>query len=328
MGSLPPEKKCVKFQDFANDWFEKYVMTNNKLSERKSKRSVLDLHLLPLFGKYTLQEITSQRVQEYKAKKTAEGFAAKSINNQLGVLRRCLQIAMEWDLLDKLPTVKMLRTPPPIVEALNESDCQALLADSAEPLAHLMILAAVRTGMRLGELCGLSWEDIDFKSGNITVRHSFVRGEMNSPKSNKIRYIPLTTDLSLALRGAAKPRGLVFQTNGKPITGYAASEMLGRACIRVGIRHIGWHKLRHTFASRLVAGGANMHSVQMLLGHSTMQMTERYVHLAPSSLRQAMAVLEPRSNLESLGTRQSPTLIQQVQNEVLQKLQMSIVSSK
>ena len=318
------EKKLVKFQDFAADWFRVYVMNNNKLSVQLTQRGILDLHLLPYFGKYRLSEITSQAVERYKAKKASEGLAPKSINNQLGVLRRCLQIAMEWGSLDKLPTIKMLKTPPPVVVFLNENECRALLADKVEPLANLMILTALRTGMRLGELCGLSWEDIDFKSGIVTVRHSFVRGEMNSPKSNKIRHIPITADLTEALKKSAKPCGLVFQVDKKPITGYAGSEILGRACIRANIKHIGWHKLRHTFASQLVARGANLRAVQELLGHSTIQMTERYVHLAPSSLRQAMSVLEDSPRVENLGNPWATAFIQHVRDETLPKLKMTM----
>lgn len=303
-------------------------MNNNKLSVQLTQRGILDLHLLPFFGKQMLPEITSQIVERYKAKKVADGLAPKTINNHLSALRKCLQIAMEWDSLDKLPTIKMLKTPPPVVVFLDDGECDDLLADHAEPLAHLMILTALRTGMRLGELCGLSWEDVDIQNNILTVKHSFVRGEMSSQKSNKIRHIPLTADLAFALRKSARPQGLVFQINEKPITGYAASEMLGRACIRSGIRHIGWHKLRHTFASQLVARGVNLRSVQELLGHSTIQMTERYVHLAPSSLRQAMSVLEESPKVESLVNPWATALIKQVQNEALPGLEMSIISSK
>jgi len=128
--------------------------------------------------------------------------------------------------------------------------------------------------------------------------------------------------LAFALRKSARPQGLVLQINEKPITGYAASEMLGHACIRASVKHIGWHKLRHTFASQLVGRGVNLRSVQELLGHSTIQMTERYVHLTQSSLQQVILVLEQPQKSESLGNPWAMVLMQQVRDMELPKLKM------
>ena len=76
---------------------------------------------------------------------------------------------------------------------------------------------------------------------------------------------------------------------------------LWRACRRAGLRRVGWHILRHTFASHLVMRGVPLKAVQELLGHTTIQMTMRYSHLAPEIGRQAVAVLEQPANGDAMA---------------------------
>ena len=96
----------------------------------------------------------------------------------------------------------------------------------------------------------------------------------------------------MLFRSHRKKKGLVFdQINGKPLQPYLAVSALRRMCRRSGLRRIGWHTLRHTFASHLVMRGVPLRHVQKLMGHSSVVMTERYSHLAPSSLQDAISVL-------------------------------------
>lgn len=294
--------KSVKFAEFTEEWFRVYVLTNNKPSEQRAKLSVIQKHLVPFFGKAELADVAAMRVEEYKAKKLAQGLSAKTINNHLTILRKCLQIAWEWGRIERMPIIKLLKVPPQSIVFLSEEECRALISDKAEPVAHMMILTALRTGMRLGELCGLMWEDIDFSRGMITVRHSIVRGVVGSPKSNRIRYIPLAHDLALELQSWPQGEGeLVFHVDGRVLSDYAATEMLSRACARTGVQRIGWHKLRHTFATQLVSRGVSLRAIQALLGHSTIQMTEKYAHLVPSLLNEAITILT--QPVKSLGTQ-------------------------
>lgn len=219
-----------------------------------------------------------------------------------------------WRCSVRAPIIKVFPVPPPVVVYLSDEECRDLLAGQNDLMTYTMILTALHTGMRLGELCALSWEDIDFRQRILTVRHSMVRGIMSSPKSNKIRHIPLSQELATTLGGQQRPNGLVFQDNGKPISDYAAEQLLTKACARAGIRRVSWHKLRHTFATQLAGRKVPLRAIQLLLGHSTIQMTERYAHFAESSLSEAISVLdEPGS--ESLGNRRSTLLVEQ-SNEI------------
>src|SRR5439155_26765619 len=94
---------------FSTEWFDKYVRTNNRPSEQKAKRLILQTHLLPEFGQMSLDEIRGERIEEYKAEKLAAGLSPKTVNNHLTVLRKCLRTAEAWGLLPKAPEIVWLK---------------------------------------------------------------------------------------------------------------------------------------------------------------------------------------------------------------------------
>lgn len=195
---------------------------------------------------------------------------------------------------------KRLKVSQPGIVFLEADEILLLLGDSSEPIWNRMAAVAVDTGMRLGELLGLPWKDIDLDNGMIHVRQSYVRGRMDTPKSGKMRSIPMTKRVDAALFPYHQRDGLVFaQADGSPLTSKMASTGLIRMNKRTGLKHIGWHVLRHTFASQLVMRGVPMRHIQQLFGHSSIATTERYAHLAPSSLKDAVAVLD--SNMINFG---------------------------
>ncbi len=190
----------------------------------------------------------------------------------------------------------LLRVPPQQFDYLSPEESELLLSDRKEPIWHEMILLALRTGMRHGELIGLDWSDIDFSHQMITVRQSIVDGIVSSPKNNRIRYIPMTDELSSALLHRRQKSGLVFtRPDGRPLSYSIAWNSIRRVCKRVGLRLIGWHVLRHTFASQLAAQGVQMRTIQELLGHATIQMTSRYAHVSTSMLRDAVELLRQQA---------------------------------
>lgn len=118
--------------------------------------------------------------------------------------------------------------------------------------------------------------------------------------------IPIADDLLYVLQRVRRAQGFVFtDDDGKPIYSKNANDALKRICKQNGLRHIGWHALRHTFASQLVMRGAPIRHVQDLMGHCSVQMTERYSHLAPADLQKAIALFKleaPKTpTFENLG---------------------------
>ena len=290
----PREAKPVTFGEFTERWMRDYVATNNKASERYAKKCMFGAHLVPAFGTQTLAEVTSARVEQYKAEKIRAGLAPKSVNNQLTMLRMCLRCAVEWGELDHLPVIRCLRTPPPHYRVLSIDEERALLA--AAPVGerwHTMILLALRTGMRYCEIGALHWEDVDLgPEPRLTVRRAVVRRVFDTTKTNRVRYVPLPRDAAEALARFPREGALVFMAHGRDVAHYEARDALTRITRCAGIPRHGWHVFRHTYASRLVMAGESLQAGQQLLGHTTIAMTARYAHLAPEFLRTTVALLE------------------------------------
>lgn len=288
------------FGQFTRRWFDEYVVVNNKSSEQRTKKYILSASLVPFFGKMPVKQITSRHIEQYKAHLTKEGVTKKTVNNRLTVFNKCMSMAYEWmDLKGAPPKVVWLKSPPPNTDYLSPDECALLLAHS-EGVAHELILTALRTGMRQGELRGLQWSSIDWQNRSITVQHSLCdyTQELESPKSNRKRHVHMTADLYEMLLKRKKSTGYVFLgTNGKPFDHHRIAYPLTAVCKKAGLRHFGWHTLRHTFASHLAAKGAPLNAVQALLGHSTIATTMRYAHLAPSTLRAVVDMLDPNGVL-------------------------------
>lgn len=288
-----PINEIPTFAAFAAEFLSTYVKTNNKPSEVHTKEMILRVHLTPAFGRLRLDEVDARSIERYKAGKLTGGLTPKTVNNHLTVLRRLLVLASEWGLLPSVPRIKWLKAPEPAFDFLVFEEADRLMAHADEDWRP-MITVALKTGLRLGELLALRWEDVDLKAGRIMVRRAVARGIIGTPKSGKSREVALSGEAIRALKSYRHLKGeLVFcRADGSLFGKEMCKHPLWRACKRAGLRLIGWHVLRHTFASHLAMRGAPLKSVQELLGHSTIEMTMRYAHLAPAVNRQAVELLD------------------------------------
>ncbi|MBU6414665.1 hypothetical protein KGQ34_00265 [Patescibacteria group bacterium] len=139
------------FKNFALGWFDTYVKNNNKYSEIKSKEYVLRGHLIPFFGETPIDKINAWQVEQYKSKKMSAGLAHKTVNNHLIVLGKCMRDAQEWIGLTKIPKIKKLKLPLLKNDFLSVPESELLLANSYGVWREI-ILTALKTGLRLGEL--------------------------------------------------------------------------------------------------------------------------------------------------------------------------------
>jgi integrase len=286
-------KETITFKEFAKTWLDVYVKNNNRLSEQQHKEGCLRLYLIPYFDKFPLDKISNLDIENFKAKMMKTKLSADSINHFLSTLSTCLKTAVEWEIIKSIPRIKRLRVTPNKFDYLTEEEANRILAQTDGQIKE-MIFFCLKTGVRFGELIALDWNDIDFQEKQITVRRSIVRGIMCSTKSNKIRYIPLISSVSDMLIKRAKNHGFVFTRHKTHFTQHYSCKKLYQACRKAGLRKIGWHKLRHTFASHLAQNGVAIQAIKELLGHADITTTMRYAHLSPSALRAAMNVLEPK----------------------------------
>jgi len=283
------------FADFAKEWFETYVRKNNKPSTQVLRRSALTSHLVPAFGDLPLAEIDATKVERYKMAKLAEGLSAGTINLYVSILAKCLHDAVEWGVLTVAPKTKFLRHPRHRFDFLSHEEADRLVAAMPTWPWQAMATLALNTGLRIGEICGLQWNDIDMNGRQLVVRRSVVRGIVGSTKNSRERQIPLSAAAVAALARVPRDHQLVFhRKDGGALLHATARNQIIKVCKLAGLRKIGWHVLRHTFASWLVSDGVPLPVVQGLLGHANIEMTMRYSHMAPSSFRSAIDVLERR----------------------------------
>lgn len=288
----PARKEVPTLAKFVPE-FEAYAVSNNKPSEVDSKRAILRAHLIPAFGHLRLDDIGERRIEAYKAKKLEAKLSKKTVNNHLTVLRRLLALARRFKLIEHVTEFMWLRAPRPEFDFLSFEEADRLVG-GADGEWQAMILLGLRSGLRQGELIGLRWEDVDLFAGKLLVRQAITRGVVGTPKSGKPREVPLSDQALSSLKRQRHLRGeLVFcDLGGKPLDKGECKWPLWRACKRAGLRRIGWHTLRHSFASHLVMRGVPLKAVQELLGHATIEMTMRYAHLSPNVRRDAVQVLD------------------------------------
>jgi integrase len=295
--------------EFSQRFMTTYAATNNKLSEVESKRMILRVHLVPELGDCRLDRIGPPEIEAYKAKKLEKKLARKTINNHLTVLRKMLSTAAEWRLLASVPPFKWMKPPPPEFDFLTFDEAHRLIV-GADTEWRTMVTVALRTGLRLGELLALRWIDVDLDGGRLIVRRAVSRGVVGTPKNGRSREVPLSKQAAAALREHPRSGDLVFcDAGGSMLTKGATKWPLRRACRQAGLRNIGWHVARHSFASHLVMRGASIKSVQELMGHSTIEMTMRYAHLSRDARRDTVQLLDVREAVMLVWTTSTGTLL-------------------
>lgn len=160
-----------------------------------------------------------------------------------------------------------------------------------------MVTFAIKTGLRLGELISLRWEDIDRKASTVKVSRStwWEKGKAHegATKSGRIRTVPLpgTAVEALGKLGWAKAGPVFTDEHGGLLAKGETKWPLWRACEAAGLDKCGWHKLRHSYVSSLVRGNVPLPVVMRLAGHARIEVTLRYTHVSPTDHVQAVSVL-------------------------------------
>jgi integrase len=304
------EVKEVPTFDGFKDRFLTYSEVNNKPSTVYAKKWMLKLHLSPYFGATKLDEIGPAEIEAFKAKKLAEGQSKKSINNMLAGLRKLLNLAVEWEVIGRAPKVKGFRFKSDFI-----SEDQFLSFDEAErflraaaPEWKALLNTALKTGLRVGELLALKWEDVDLVAGQLVVRRTLWHNQEGPPKGGRNRKVPLSDDAVAVLKAHRHLKGpYVFcETDGRRLTHSRVKDVVPSTCRKAQLaKRLTTHGLRHTFASHLVMRGVSLMAVKELLGHESIEMTLRYSHLSPDVKRDAVKLLDAPAT-PSNGTLTAP----------------------
>lgn len=281
------------FKVLAWQWCDVYVKNNNKQSEIGNKQSILKSSLIPYFGNKYIEQINSYDVEKFKNYLLNDyELSPKSINNRLSTLSRCLKSAIEWEMMSKMPIIKLLKVPQQKFDFLTTKESEILINASNGNWSN-MILLALQSGLRFGEIIALRWEDINFDEEILTVNKNIVRGVEVSPKSNKIRVVPLTSKVINMLKEREKSCEYIFHDeNNNPLKYGNCLRHLHKICKETGLRQVGWHILRHSFASNLASKNNSIVAIKELLGHSDIRTTMRYSHINIPILKKVIATME------------------------------------
>jgi integrase len=286
------EPKKILFKNFVAEYLE-YSRVNKARSSYERDETVIRAHLVPVWGDYHISRITSKMIEDYKLKRL-ESVAPATLNREMNTIKGLFGKAVEWEYLRESPAkpVKWLKTSRGSIRFLSREEADMFLQackNCQNSHFHSIVLVALHTGMRRGEILRLQWQDVDFRRGRINV----VSREGAHTKNYDSRSVPMSRTVTAVLK--RHPRHLhsayVFcNAKGEPFKDVDTS--FANALQKSGIPHFRFHDLRHTFASWLVMKGVDIRTVQELLGHKDLRMTMRYAHLAPDHMRRAVEILD------------------------------------
>lgn len=278
------------------EWKEekkKYV----KKSTYAAYQLLIQNHIKPYFG--DLYEVNEEKVQQFVFDKLDAGLSEKTIRDIIIVLKMILKFGIKNGYLEyiqidaKFPSKQEKKD----LDVLSKADQKKFMEHLRNNFTfkNLGIFICLSTGMRIGEICGLRWCDVDTVEGVIKVRHTLQRiyiieGEtrhtellLDTPKTaNSVRDIPMSSELLKMLKSLNKvvnENYYIISNDIKPIEPRTYRNYYKKLCKQLDIPELKFHGLRHSFATRCIESKADYKTVSVLLGHSNISTTlNLYVH--------------------------------------------------
>jgi integrase len=264
-----------------------------KPSTLRDYRARIHAHLKPEFGERRIEEITTRDIERWRAtvvRSNGEPLSNKSKNNLIVLLHGIFRRAMTIYGLPINPVAKVERQrikSAGDIEVFTPEEVWKLAAAATSDQDKAIFLTAAFTGLRRGELLALHWRDVDFVGHTIRVRGNWAAGHLTTPKSGKVRSVPMAPDVAKTLTSLKKrplftgEDHVVFVgVHGGYLDGDALSSRYRATIKRAKLRPLRFHDLRHTFGTRMIAK-ADVRRVQEWMGHADIQTTMKYLHYAP-----------------------------------------------
>lgn len=323
----------VTLGDWLDLCLDVYMKNTLKQSTYLSYESYIRVHLKPTLGDIPLQELTPRTLQLfYNYKSEVEGLSAKTIVNLNMFLHRALKFAVAEGYINSNPasSVNLPSGDRPQIIILTRDEQMRLIQGSYQHRYGVFIRLVLFTGVRLGELLGLRWEDVDVQGQRIYIRRTLNRLNktkkpldpreptteivIQSPKSqNSIRSIPLLPQVLQDLQGWRRVQqndklaaGDAYCDSGflvtNPLGGYVEPRTFKDSYNQIlelsGLRHFTFHALRHTFASRAMEQGMDVKTLSVILGHASVSFTlDTYAHVLDDHKQAGMALMEELFNV-------------------------------
>lgn len=284
-----------------NAFFDQHYFPHAKATKRLSYHdwSIYNTHMREQLGSYTLDELTNPVLDVWVREQVVKGYKRSTINKHIHLVNRMLNLARHWGHImgysKQQQNLKKLATGDYTQRFLSETEIDSLLKAcraNSNPFLYLFVQLLLLTGARKGEARLMRWRDVDTVKRIWTVpRSKNGRSRRIVLSSAALKVIDDTRSKATHLDLPTKPECYVF-TNPKTLTAYHsfyAAWFVARD--RADLSDVRIHDLRHTYASMLINSGVSLYEVQTLLGHSSMQMTQRYAHLEPNLLHQRTEIV-------------------------------------
>ena len=288
-GRDPSQEKSDKravptLTTFMEEHYFPYVRPRKRTAYKDEE--LFRLRIRNIFGDVQINRITRQQIQAFHTS-IREDLSPASCDHYLKLLRHALNLAVDWEMLDKNPAarVPLYNVDNKIEHYLNVQQLEALMSvlinDGNRPVCSV-VLFLLSTGARLNEALQAKWLHIDRQS-------KVWRIPSEISKSKKVRSVPLN-DTALAILDDLKTEDkydhlFVNVKTGKPYT--TIHKVWNRLRKDAGLPHLRIHDLRHAFASYLISNNRSLFEVQQILGHSDPSVTQRYTHLSTKALQEA-----------------------------------------
>lgn len=276
------ESKKITFDQLSTEYL-KFSQANKRPQVFRRDKGIIE-KLLKVFKGRMITSISAHDLEKYKIERINE-VAPATVNRELTCIKHMFNKAVIWHYLrhNQLRMVQRFKEPPGRLRYLTNKEIKSLLRKCASHLRPIVI-TALNTGLRKGEILNLKWSDVDMTNRVITIKRA---------KNNESKIVPINETLYKTLKSLKHKkdgRPVFANENGKPYgdvkNGFAT------ALKHAGIENFRFHDLRHTFASHLVMAGVDIRTVQELMGHKDIRMTMRYSHLSNAHLKEAVKRIE------------------------------------
>lgn len=283
------------YREWFCEWLELDVKPSTKEMTYRKYRMQGKNHLLPALGGYELEELTAMRLQQFSKSLSERGLAASTVNGILVVLRLSLKKAVALGMTkrqysDAIVRPKVRGKKVVCFDKTEQKKIEKYILAHKTP-SLFGVLLALYTGLRIGELLALTWEDIDFRKGRLTVSRACHDGWKNghyvkvfdTPKTQSSeRVIPLPKQIAGCLKEIRRRSKSPFVVAGRSEYGAQVrsyQRTFSGLLNKLGIAHKGFHALRHTFATRALEVGMDIKTLSEVLGHKNPMVTlNRYAH--------------------------------------------------
>lgn len=302
------------FAEWMKYWMENELMGSVKASSYQTYLYQANRHLIPHLGDMELTELNPKAMLSFVNCLQEKGLSESTIRSVYRLLSACMRAALDEGVIRKNPCKKIrIRHEESREQRVMSQSEQKIVEREMKCEGNLSALMSMYTGLRLGEICGLKWADVDWENGTITVRRTVQRLKklnhdcgakthimIGSPKScSSHRTIPMPVFLLKQLRELQKQvqedaSDFIFSTTAHPAEPRTIQRRFEKAMCRLGLSGVHFHTLRHSFATRLLELGVDIKTVSVLLGHSSAKTTlDCYAHSLLEQQRNAVSRLAP-----------------------------------